>query len=143
MCDNLIDGRLDSLACDIAKPFQIILNRLRVVNADVSKRLNEVEAPSASVHWHKLVCDFIKDNYEHKHEREVWRSLVCQLNNDGGRRNSVVMAALYWYLVLRAKNGDTTNVKDEVRRSCECRFSENCLFYDEFRELTRCLNETL
>ena len=140
MCENVVINWIEDIVADIVNPFQCLLNKIKAVNPEVERRLRDVIAPKKCAHWDNLIRDLVKEKFEHKYDRDFWRSLVGMLNSDGSKKNSVIIAALYWYLVHRFSGDSLKDIPKDVRHACECRFSENCLFHDAYCKLTVSLN---
>lgn len=143
MCEVVLENWLEDIAADMVNPFQCLLNKIKDANPEVERRLSAVEPPKECAHWEKWIRDFVKDRFENKYDRDIWRALVGKLNADGSQKDSVILVALYWYLAHRLNIEIRNVVQKDVRLACESRFSENCLFHDAYSKLASLLDQTI
>ena len=143
MCEDVMENWLEDIAADMVNPFQCLLNKIKDVNPEVERRLSVVEPPKECAHWEKWIRDFVKERFENKYGRDIWRALIGKLNADGSKKNSVILAALYWYLAHRQNIEIRKVVQKDVLLACERRFSENCLFHDAYSKLASLLDQTI
>ena len=143
MCEVVMENWLENIAADMVDPFQCLLNKLKDANPEVERRLRDVNSPKGCAHWDQLIRDVVKANFANKYDRDIWRALVGKLNADGSKINSVILAALYWYLVHRLNIEIRKEVQKDVLLACESRFSENCLFHDAYSQLASLLDQSV
>lgn len=143
MCEDVVINWMEDIVADIVNPFQCLLEKIKVANPEAERRLKDVEPPKGCAHWAKWILDFVKEKFENKYDRDVLRALLGKLNTDGDRQNSVILAALYWYLSHRQNIEIRKVVQKDVLLACERRFSENCLFHDAYSKLASLLDQTI
>lgn len=127
---------LKQCAKDVTLPFREIIEKVKKIDEVAAISLEEVATPNGLVPWGQLV-NALDANWRPM-ERSVWVNIKNAIEDGGCSSRSVVIAALYWYLVNRYACVD--GVSASVRDICLHLFGENQLFYQQYQILVKQLD---
>lgn len=133
---GILPSPLKQCAKNVTIPFREIIEQVKKIDEVAAINLEEVATPNGLVPWGQLV-NALEANWRPM-ERSVWVNIKNAIEDGGCSARSVVIAALYWYLLNRYACVD--GISNSVRDICLHLFGENQLFYQQYQILVKRLD---